>query len=61
MVPIWSPGRLWHVARHVFARVKRHVRLLEHQFWVQSRKTKRHLLIRASVQNAFQKKVGRNA
>ena len=61
MVPIWSPGLVWHVARRVFARVKRRVLLLEHQLWVQSRKAKRHLSICATVQNPFQEKVGRDA
>ncbi|GBQ94595.1 hypothetical protein AA102526_0135 [Asaia lannensis NBRC 102526] len=40
--------------------MKRLVLLLEHQLWVQSGKTKGHFLIRATVQDALQKKIGRD-
>lgn len=60
MVLILFPGRLLHVARRAFVHVRRHVLLLEHQLWVQSRQAESHLFIRATVQHPFQEKVGRD-
>lgn len=58
---IWSLGRIRCVGRRVSVRVRSHVLPLEHQFWVQGSQPQGQFFVGTTVQDAFQKKIGRYA
>lgn len=58
---IWSLGRIRCVGRCVSVRVRSHVLPLEHQFWVQGSQPQGQFFVGTTVQDAFQKKICRDA
>lgn len=58
---IWSLGRIRCVGRRVSVRVRSHVLPLEHQLWVQGSQSQGQFFVGTTVQDAFQKKIGRYA
>lgn len=58
---IWSLGRIRCVGRRVSVRARSHVLPLEHQFWVEGSQPQGQFFVGTTVQDAFQKKICRDA
>jgi len=58
---VWSHGLIRYAGSRVFVHVESHVLPLEHQLWVQGSQPQGQFFVGTTVQDAFQKKICRNA